>query len=232
MKKINPLIAIIISALILISCASNETSESNKVVQSEIYQQYSVSYSSSNNELDVYASFRFGGENGTTLQLVEKSKIVYNDNNLKSHTSGWFGTSYKYNIKTDYKVEHKFKYINNDGEVLENSIQLLKVEPILKSIKISKSSGCVIEWEGQLTTGKDDLEIKIADSSQTLTFIPEMVGASSLTIKPNQISNLKIGNGNIYAERKVISSLEKPTLKGGKISSTYYSKKIKIEIVE
>lgn len=232
MKRTLLPISILVIAIILFSCASNETSESNKVLQSEIFQSYSITYSSSNNDLDVFAGYRFGGENGTTLKLVEKSMVFYNDIELKSHTSGWFGTSYSYKKQTTYSPQHRLKYINNDGEVFENSIELFKAEPILKDNKITKSQGCIIEWDGQATSGKDNLQISIADSNQTLLFKPEMVGANSLTIKPEQIKQLKVGVGNISIERQIFSSLQKPTLKGGKISSTYHSKTIKINIVE
>ncbi len=232
MKQLSLLTVISIGTILLTSCASNETSESNKVMQSEIFQTYDVSYDATDEELDVYASFRFGGENGTTLKLVDKSKFFYNDIEISSHKSSWFGTSYKYEKAGSLIVEHNFKYINNDGEVYENKIPILKAEPAIENNTLSKSKGGVISWSGMPTTGKDNLEIILKDSIHIARFTTENIGANSIRVKPEELSNISVGSGSIYIERFINSSLQKATQIGGKISSKYESKKLKIKIIE
>ncbi len=139
MKRVNLFGSIIILGVILTSCASNETSDSNKVVQSEIYQSYFVDYDASQNEFEATASFRFGGQNGTTLRLVDKSNVVYNNMPMSAKTSAWTGTSYQYSKNGAVGSEHSFLYVNNDNESFKNTVPLLMAEPILKNTSISKS---------------------------------------------------------------------------------------------
>ncbi len=108
MKTKLTLMPIILFCLLLTSCKSNETSDSNKVAQSEIYQSYFVEYDASQNEFEATASFRFGGENGTTLRLVDKSNVLYNNNTMSAQTSAWTGTSYIYKKNGAVGVEHTF----------------------------------------------------------------------------------------------------------------------------
>lgn len=218
-------------SLFLFSCASNETSESNKVAQSEIYQSYFVDYDASQNEFEATASFRFGGQNGTTLRLVDKSNVVYNNMPMSANTSAWTGTSYQYKKNGAVGSEHSFLYVNNDNESFKNTVPLLMAEPILKNTSISKSKGAVISWNGMPLSSKDDIEIVIRDSVQSHYFSPKLVGATSLTLKNTDLMPVKIGNAEMYIVRRVTLSLQKTNPIGGVIGSEYLSKKVAVEIV-
>jgi hypothetical protein len=230
MKKIVFYSSIIAISLILNSCASNETSDSNKVVQSEIYQSYSVDYDASNNELEVTAGFRFGGQNGTTLRLVDKSKVKYNNMELSPKTSPWTGTSYIYTHNGPMVSEHKFEYTNNDNETFVNVVPLLKADPILTESVISKSNNLVISWSGVPLTSKELIELAIQDSVQTYYFSPKIIGATSITVTPTELSKLKIGKGELFMRRTVSLSLQKGKPIGGFIESEYQSVRLKCDI--
>jgi hypothetical protein len=232
MKKLQLVVISLLTSVLVLSCASNETSDSNKVAQSEIYQSYFVNYDASDNELEVSAGFRFGGQNGTTLRLVEKSNITYNNLKMNASTSAWTGTSYIYKMNGFVGSEHKFVYTNNDDEVFENSIPLLKAEPALKNALISKSQGTVIYWTGMPLSNKDEIEVILQDSVQSYSFYPKFVGAASLSLSPNNLELLKLGSGQICIRRSVTLSLQKGKPIGGVIGSEYQSNKIKCEFVK
>lgn len=226
------LMPIILLCLLLTSCKSNETSDSNKVAQSEIYQSYFVEYDASQNEFEATASFRFGGENGTTLRLVDKSNVSYNNNTMSAQTSAWTGTSYIYKKNGAVGVEHTFLYVNNDNESFKNMIPLMTAEPILKNTTISKSKGVVISWTGVPLSSKDEIEILLSDSTQTHYFSPKIVGATSLTLGSNDLLPVKVGNGELSIIRKVTLSLQNGKPIGGVIGSEYKSKRISVKIVQ
>jgi hypothetical protein len=230
MKTNRTFMSIALLGLLLISCKSNETSDSDKVAQSEIYQSYFVEYDASQNEFEASASFRFGGENGTTLRLVDKSNIAYNNNPMNAQTSGWTGTSYVYKRNGAVGVEHTFLYVNNDKESFKNTIPLMPAEPMLKNTTISKSKGVVISWTGMPLSSKDKIEILISDSSQTHYFSPEIIGATSLTLKSTDLLPVKTGNGELSIVRRVTLSLQNGKPIGGVIGSEYKSKRIPVEI--
>jgi len=230
MKTNRTFMSIVLLGLLLVSCKSNETSDSDKVAQSEIYQSYFVEYDASQNEFEASASFRFGGENGTTLRLVDKSNIAYNNSPMNAQTSGWTGTSYVYKRNGTVGVEHTFLYVNNDKESFKNTIPLMLAEPILKNPAISKSKGVVISWTGMPLSSKDKIEILISDSSQTHYFSPEIIGATSLTLKSTDLLPVKTGNGELSIVRRVTLSLQNGKPIGGVIGSEYKSKRIPVEI--
>ncbi len=231
MKRISFFIGILSISFLISSCASNETSESDKVAQSEIYQSYFVDYDASNNELKATAGFRFGGQNGTTLRLVGKSNIVYNNIAMRASTSGWTGTSYEYKKNGTPAGEHFFIYVNNDGEAFKNSIPLLPAEPILKNTTISKSKETIITWSGMPLSSNDNIDIVIKDSVQSHYFSPKIVGATTLTLKNNNLAPVKSGNCELYIVRRVTLSLQKTNPIGGVIGSEYLSKRVAVEIV-
>lgn len=231
MGKLPQFIAVASLVVILASCASNETSDSNKVAQTEIYQSYFVDYDASKNELEATASFRFGGQNGTTLRLVDKSKVSYNEKPLSAKTSAWTGTSYQYQVNGDAVVEHTFIYVNNDKQTFKNSVPLLKAEPVLENGLVSKSKGAVVSWVGTPLSSLDNVEIVIQDSVQPHYYSPKLVGATSLTLKNGDLLPLKIGKGELYIVRRVNLSLQKTNPIGGAIGSEYVSKRVAVEIV-
>lgn len=231
MKNTILMITIFVVGFILNSCKSNETSDSNKVAQSEIYQSYFVEYDASQSEFEATASFRFGGENGTTLRLVDKSNVAYNNAPMSAQTSAWTGTSYSVKKNGAVGIEHTFLYVNNDQESFKNMIPLMQAEPVLKNTTISKSKGVVIYWTGVPLSSKDEIEILLSDSSQTHYFSPKMVGATSITLNSNELKPVKAGNGELSIVRRVTLSLQNGKSIGGVIGSEYKSKRIPIEIL-
>lgn len=223
--------SMVLLSLTLVSCKSNETSDSDKVAQSEIYQSYFVEYDASQNEFEATASFRFGGENGTTLRLVDKSNISYNNIPMNAQTSAWTGTSYAFKKNGAVGVEHTFLYVNNDQESFKNMIPLMQAEPILENASISKSKGAVVSWTGVPLSSKDEIEILLSDSNQTHYFSPKIVGATSLTLKSNDLLPLKAGHGELSIVRRVTFSLQNGKPIGGVIGSEYKSKRIPVEIL-
>lgn len=231
MKKTAQFIGMVSLGIILASCASNETSDSNKVAQSEIYQSYFVDYDASKNELEATASFRFGGQNGTTLRLVDKSKVSYNEKPMSAKTSAWTGTSYQFEVNGEAMLENTFVYVNNDKQIFKNKVPLLKAEPVLENGLISKSKGAVVSWVGTPLSSLDNVEIVIQDSVQPHYFSPKLVGATSMTLKTVDLTPVKIGKGELYIVRRVNLSLQKTNPIGGVIGSEYVSKRVAIEIV-
>jgi len=231
MKKTGLIIFVFAVGFILNSCKSNETSDSDKVAQSEIYQTYFVEYDASQNEFEASASFRFGGENGTTLRLVGKSNVVFDNKPMSAKTSAWTGTSYQYKQNGEVGAEHSFLYVNNDAESFKNTIPLLKAEPLLQNNSISKSKGVVVSWNGMPLSAKDRIEIVLRDSVQSHYFSPEIIGATSVSLKNKELMPLKIGNGELYIVRSVTLSLQNGKPIGGVIGSEYKSKRFAVTIL-
>lgn len=219
------------ACFLMVSCASNETSDSDKVAQSEIYQSYFVEYDASTKEFEATAGFRFGGENGTTLRLVNKSVVRYEGQEMRIIQSPWTGTSYSYAKKGVLKAEHRFEYLNNEGETFVNSVPLLQAEPILVDAKIYKSKGVVVSWAGMPLSSKDQVELVLQDSNQSYSYYPKLLGTTSIKLSAAELAPLTTGSGQISIRRSVTLSLQKGKPIGGVIGSEYQSKALHCEFV-
>ena len=101
-------------AIMFASCASNETANSDTVSQSEIYQSYSVDYNDADMELSATASFRFGGNKGTTLALISPSQVTFNGEKMAQDNNMFSGTFYKINRQAKFPGSFNFVYTDSD----------------------------------------------------------------------------------------------------------------------
>lgn len=230
MNKIKFLICSI--AVVLISCKSNETADSDKVVQTEIYQSYSVSYDAASKKQELGASFRFGGSNGTTLRLVKESNVTWNGQLMQEDNSIFSGTYYQYQKVGELIAENTFVYTDNDGKSYKNVIPLLKAEPIVEGNVISKQTNNVISWSGLPSSAVDEVKIILKDSVKEFYFYPRIVGSNNITISSNDLKDVKEGNANIYIQRTVTSALQNGNPIGGELYSEYLSNTIIVKIVK
>lgn len=103
------------------ACPSRETTSSNRVAQSEIYQNYSVVQSGDHYE--VTAWFRVGGKTGTTLALVSPSIVKFNGRSMNENLNTATGTFYSLTepLETTAGV---FEFTDRDNKTYTNRIDL------------------------------------------------------------------------------------------------------------
>lgn len=219
-------------AVVFVSCKSNETSDSDKVVQTEIYQNYSVNYDAATKTQSVSASFRFGGSNGTTLRLVKDSKVSWNNQPLHEGNSIFSGTYYETQKVGEIISENTFMYIDNDNKTYKNAVPLLKADPIVEGNIISKQSSNVISWSGFPSSAMDEVKIILKDSVKEYYFYPTIKGTNNMVIKPSELNQVKEGNANIQIQRTVTSALQNGNAIGGEIYSEYLSVPIIVKILK
>lgn len=80
--------------LLLAGCQSNEIGNSKDVNPEAIYRTYSVQAIEGGSHVSFGAVFRFGGENGTTLVLNEKSHVSFDGKILAVDSSKGSGALY------------------------------------------------------------------------------------------------------------------------------------------
>ncbi len=219
-------------SLVLISCRSNETSDSDKVVQTEIYQSYSVVYDVATKTQSVSASFRFGGINGTSLRLVKDSKVSWNNEPMHDDKSIFTGTFYETKKAGELISDNTFLYIDNDGKTYKNTVPLLKADPYIEGNVISKQASNTISWYGLPSSAMDQVKIILKDSIKEYYFYPTIIGSNDIVIKPSDLNQVKEGNANIQIQRTVTSSLQNGNSIGGEIYSEYLSLPIIVKILK
>lgn len=161
MKKI----LLFLPALVLLgACASNETADSSGVKQSEIYQDYSINWNSEVQEWDAYATFRFGGENGTTLRLSEPSNVTINGEKMNEGKMLFGGATYRMSGKTWPKTA-AFQFTDTDGKVYSNSLTFNPIDFARTEVDASKNAVLGIPLTRDVLA-TDEIFLYVADTSQ------------------------------------------------------------------
>src|SRR6476620_1924734 len=78
------LIGIAGAVLLLSACASTDSSNSDNVKQTEVWQNYWVEYDDASNALTSGCTFRFGGSTGTTLLLTKPANVTFDGQEMTS----------------------------------------------------------------------------------------------------------------------------------------------------
>lgn len=114
------------------ACPSNDTTQSNKVAQTEIYQSYSISQNGQN--YDVTAYFRVGGKTGTTLALIAPSKVTFNGQAMQEHLNTSSGTYYTASVPLTI-ANGVFAFTDRNSKTYTNRIDLPRVALAAANLK-------------------------------------------------------------------------------------------------
>lgn len=213
------------------SCASNETAKSDTVSQEEIYQSYSIDYDASSSELDAHATFRFGGNHGTTLSFVSPSKITLNGKVMPEEHSSFSGTYYKINKRDELARSYTFSYTNNDNKTYVNSIDISPIEIGSYDKSIQKSQPFTVSWNGSPVSDNEEVTLYVEGSDHIHRSVStDVIGSTSITAAPGVLEGLNPGLANIYLERSISYALKEGTHLGGRINATYTSKKAGVNV--
>jgi hypothetical protein len=226
MKTISNIVCIISMMIFFSNCTSNDTANSDTVDQSEIYQTYHITYDSGEKELTAKASFRFGGETGTSLLLSAPANVMFDGNEMTIRQNVFTGTYYELNLQTIFKMDYTFSYTDCKKTIYTNSAKVFPVEILTFPEEAEKNEGFSVGWEIPLQID-ESISLTVEDKKNTLvSFVTEAPGAKSITITPAKLKNLEPGEVSIFLKRESDKSLKMATHLGGKIYVSYISKKI------
>lgn len=229
--KFSSLLFLFFIILFLSACVSNETANSDTVKQTEIYQGYSVTYDAGDMELSSTAFFRFGGSAGTTLNLVKPSNVTFNGQEMAMGKNIFSGTFYETNQQTEALKTYTFVFTDTDKKTYTNSAAIDPIEISEYPATINKREGFKISWTGSPVQNGERVYVSLEGKDLTnCSSSTDMVGATSIEIKPDLLKDVKPGDANITLKREISSSLTNATHLGGNITITYVAKKVAVKI--
>lgn len=233
MRKIVFVQLLLCSVILLItSCVSNETANSDTVKQSEIYQSYTITYNSGDKELSASASFRFGGSTGTSLSLTTPSKVLFNDQEMAADQNMFTGTFYEINKQISAPpLTFTFDYTDNDKKTYKNSGTIDAVEVSSYPKLITKNEGFEVSWSGGAVKNGESISVTLEGKDFfSCTQSTSTVGATSVQFSKEQLKDIKAGSADINVKRSKSQDLTNATHLGGNFSITYVSSKVGTEI--
>lgn len=119
------------------ACPSTETTPSDRVAQSEIYQSYRVAQNGAN--YDVTAYFRIGGKTGTTLALSPPSKVTFNGTAMQAHLNTPSGTFYTATVPAG-TTNGTFSFTDQNSKTYSNQIDLSRTALTLARLRVNGTS--------------------------------------------------------------------------------------------
>lgn len=230
MKTISTLLSLAL-LLLLVSCASNETANSDTVKQSEIYQSYTVTYNEGDMELSASAFFRFGGANGTTLNLVKPSSVTFNGQKMDAGNNIFSGTFYEINQQEPPSKAYNFVFTDCDNKTYTNEVLLFPFKLDDCPAVIKRTEGAKLKWVGAPLQKDERMEVMMEGSEKSFCNATSYeAGASSIVITPENMKDMKPGDATIELKRVNYTNLKEATHLGGSLNVSYVAKRVSVKV--
>lgn len=200
--------------------------ESVNIDQNRIYSTYEHEYNADNNRSTMTAVFRMDNSGGRKIELSYPARVDFNGDGLS-----WRGALGSYQVTSNGLLSGgKFNYHDLDDNTYSNDVpEMTETELPFGITSISKSGNFFLPWNGPALKAGETIRVKIS-AGTTRTFTTTSAGATHIILNQNQLAGLTEGNGTIQIERESYANLISSNLSGGRITSTYKSRRVFINI--
>ncbi len=225
--KVSTLIRVylVILTATLISC---KPVDSDDVNQQKIRTSYYLQYDADKDETLAYATFQFGS---SYVRLKDPAYVSFqSDRLIKNDALGIISYDLTYR---GFKNAGSFYYRDGNGDEYHNNAVL--VEPLSfnsESSTLSASQGGELFWDGVVLTAGQTVGASIYTSSATISFSTEAIGANSIRISADQITDESKGDIKIKLCRGKSFGLSEATQEGGSIHTEFCSEKVDFIITD
>lgn len=172
------------------------------------------------------AVFRMDNSGGRKIELSYPARVDFNGEGL-----AWRGALGSYQLTTNGLMSGgRFNYHDLDDNTYTNDVSALSPTELPFGItSISRSGNFFLPWDGPALKAGETIRVRI-NAGTTRTFTTTMAGATHIILNQNQLAGLTPGNGTIQLERESYANLSSSNLAGGRITSTYKSRRVFINI--
>lgn len=219
------------------ACSSSEIGESKDVAQDKIYQDYNINYFEKNNELSLFAQFRFAGSNGTTLVLSKPSQISFDENLLSVDSTTGRGSFYFYTPEKSIDNlygKHHFIFTDINNKKFDNDFSFDTFKLVNVPASVSKKQAFSLSFETSPLLANDYIEISTSntDSSFSITAVNSTLNNGNIIIPAKELQRQKVSTlvMDITLYRKI--PLQQTTPEGGEMRLRYSLKPVKIRLNE
>ncbi len=217
------------------ACPSNDTTLSNKVAQSEIYQSYSIKQDGGNYEVTAY--FRVGGKTGTTLALTPPSNITFNGQVMREHKNTTSGTYYSASILNGV-TEGVFAFTDGNKKTYTNKVNLARVALVPATLRSNGTAPLALTLSNEPPPSTN---VNLALNGQTV-FVDSAPGEltkayydrakNSIVILPAAWKEAASGSIPVALDVSQTTQVEQGTSLGGEINFQYQSPQLTVSLAK
>jgi uncharacterized protein YceK len=225
---------LLLTAIIMGGCASNEVANSGDVNQNTIYQDYRVTYDEEDNITWAWATFRFGGSNGTTLVLTNPSIVMFNGDSMLTDVTALGGAKYKLAFKKPLGRGQPCEFVFTDtkGKTYTNKI---KFNPVLMGTpapEIKKGQPFELPIFTDALTYGEKISITFRDSAGSQVFETDKITPNKSILIP--AAALKSLSGKVTFDIVRTSSIpmQQANDEGGSLTFSYRLKRREVTITD
>jgi hypothetical protein len=219
-------------AIVFNACASNEIGNSKDVTPETIYQGYDITYKEGEENVKVYAQFRFAGENGTTLVLSKPSSIAFDSQVLAVDSSAVAGAFYQalYPV-TGFYGKHQFTFTDINLKKVQQAFNFEQFKLTGLPAIAYKNQPLHIPFDAAVLGPDDYLEINSENSDSTFSITHTSLDTSHfIQIPVKELKRQKGDNLSVSITLFKKIPLQNPTKEGGFIMIEYYLKPVTIKL--
>lgn len=217
------------------ACPSNDTTLSNKVAQTEIYQSYSIKQDGQNYEVTAY--LRVGGKTGTTLALTAPSTITFNGQVMREHKNTASGTFYSASMLNGV-TEGVFAFTDGNKKTYTNKVNLARVALIPATLKSNGTAPLSLSLSGE-PSPNSNINLNLGGQTAFVDSTPgELTKAyfdrakNSIVVLPAAWKESVSGNIPVALDVSETLQVEQGTSLGGEITFQYQSPQLQVALTK
>lgn len=225
MKRSLFAISLLLTAFLFVGCRKGlELTDSDKVNQDNIFQQYAAVYDADAQKMTATATFRLDQPSGKLLRLVSDSKVEVAGEKMEMNDEG------KYEFAFDqFGRKTQFTYVNNNKETFNNELITNTIEFNQETIVLSKSAKVTFAIKAEAFEDTETVSCQLAGDGETVE-VEVAVENGRIVVEPDFLEAIQPGTYTARLIRKGYSNRVNAKSRGGVWESKYISKSKKITI--
>ena len=213
---------ILIAAIFIFSCTSNEIGNSKDVNPEAVFFDYEIWAEEGKEDVTINMQYRMGGPNGTTLVLSEPSHVKLDGEKLELDSAKFNGAYYEVQKPfTGFIGKHTISFIDLNKKEYKEEFEFIPFSLSPDVPEVLSRGNIVFQFSG--LNPVDYIRVTLTDTSFNSADINDIdtVKNGRLIISADRLSTLKNGPINLQFYKEQERLLKNTSAEGGKLSMTY-----------
>lgn len=226
-KHLIPLAAAV-AALALTSCESELASA---VDQDRIHTVYELFYDANEDVTKARATFFFGSETGTRLELDGDAGVSFEGEDLN-----WQQALAYYEVElAGFRESGSFRFVNTEGAAFANAVAITPTDFPAEPADVPRDASYELAWDGP-ALGEDQtvsltlLTEEVAGNDRL--FWANDAGMDKILLPRDDLEKLTVGDATLVLDRFEDGELIEATSAGGKTIGHYRARNAEVQILD